>query len=86
MSHLKTATVRDLRNRIPEVAAWIENGERVTITRRGVAFATLSPSVPEPMKKVDWVARFKKRQPIARDRKLTKAETQAFYDEMKREF
>jgi antitoxin (DNA-binding transcriptional repressor) of toxin-antitoxin stability system len=83
---MKTATVRDLRNRFPEVAAWIEDGERVTITRRGVAFATLSPSVPEPVKKVDWVARFKKRQPIKTNRKLTKAETQAFYDDLKREF
>jgi len=38
---MKTATVRDLRNQFADVARWIESGERVTITRNGVAFATL---------------------------------------------
>ena len=77
----RTATVRDLRNHFAAVAKWIEDGEKVTITRGGTAFATLSPARPEVTRKVDWAARFKRRPPIGR--KLTKAETQAFYDEMK---
>jgi antitoxin (DNA-binding transcriptional repressor) of toxin-antitoxin stability system len=79
----RTATVRDLRNRFAAVAKWIEDGEQVTITRGGAAFATLAPTRPAKPRKVDWVARFKKRPPIPANRKLTKEETRAFYDEMK---
>lgn len=43
---MKTATVRDLRNRFPRVAAWIEQGEPVEITRAGKPFARLVPSAP----------------------------------------
>lgn len=42
----RTATVRDLRNRFATVAKWIEDGEKVTITRGGEAFATLAPARP----------------------------------------
>jgi prevent-host-death family protein len=44
---MKTATVRDLRNRFPRVAAWIAEGEPVEITRNGKPFARLLPAVPE---------------------------------------
>jgi antitoxin (DNA-binding transcriptional repressor) of toxin-antitoxin stability system len=44
---MKTATVRDLRNRFPLVAAWIKQGEPVEITRGGIPFARLVPAVPE---------------------------------------
>ena len=40
---MKTATVRDLRNRFACLAAWIEEGEPVEITRGGKPFARLSP-------------------------------------------
>ena len=40
---LKTATVRDLRNRFPRVAAWIAEGEPVEITKGGKLFARLVP-------------------------------------------
>lgn len=79
----RTATVRELRNRFAEVAKWIADGEEVTITRNGAAFATLAPAQPKPAPGADWVARFKNRQPIRANRKLTKAQTLAFYDEMK---
>ena len=79
----RTATVRELRNRFADVAKWIADGEDVTITRNGTMFATLAPALPKPAPKVDWVARFKHRQPISANRKLTQVETQAFYDEMK---
>lgn len=77
----RTATVRDLRNGFAAVAKWIEDGEQVTITRGGAAFAILAPVRPEMPRKVDWAARFKRRPPLGR--KLTKEETQAFYDDMK---
>src|ERR1017187_1206639 len=44
---MKTATVRDLRNRFPLVAAWIEEGEPVEITKAGKPFARLVPVAPE---------------------------------------
>ncbi len=40
---MKTATVRDLRNRFSRVAAWIAQGEQVEITKRGKPFARLLP-------------------------------------------
>jgi prevent-host-death family protein len=79
----RTASVRDLRNRFADVAKWIEDGEEVTITRNGAAFATLAPVRPAKPRKPDWAARFKRRPPIPANRKLSKMETQAFYDAMK---
>jgi len=81
----RTATVRDLRNRFADVAKWIEDGEKVTITRHGAAFATLAPARPAKPRKPDWKARFKLRPPIPANRMLTKEETQAFYDDMRGE-
>jgi antitoxin (DNA-binding transcriptional repressor) of toxin-antitoxin stability system len=79
----RTATVRELRNRFADVAKWIADGEEVTILRGGIVFATLAPPGAPVSPTADWAARFKKRQPIPTKRKLTAAETQAFYDEMK---
>jgi antitoxin (DNA-binding transcriptional repressor) of toxin-antitoxin stability system len=45
---MKTATVRDLRNQFPRVAAWIAEGESVEITKAGKPFARLVP--PPPVK------------------------------------
>ena len=44
---MKTATVSDLRNHFPLVAAWIEEGEPVEITKAGKPFARLVPVAPE---------------------------------------
>lgn len=49
---MKTATVRDLRNQFPRVAAWIANGEEVGITRSGKLFARLVPAAPAPRAKL----------------------------------
>jgi antitoxin (DNA-binding transcriptional repressor) of toxin-antitoxin stability system len=49
---MKTATVRDLRNRFPRVAAWISEGEPVEITRAGKLFARLVPATPENLRKL----------------------------------
>jgi len=49
---MKTATVRDLRNRFPRVAAWISEGEPVEITKAGKLFARLVPATPEKSRKL----------------------------------
>ncbi|HTA31418.1 MAG TPA: type II toxin-antitoxin system prevent-host-death family antitoxin [Candidatus Cybelea sp.] len=41
---MKTATIRDLRNHFPRVAAWIAEGEPVEITKAGKPFARLVPA------------------------------------------
>ena len=59
---MKTATVRDLRNRFPRVAAWITDGEPVAITKAGKPFARLLPVTPEKPRqlvKPDILARLK---------------------------
>ena len=58
---MKTATVRDLRNQFPRVAAWIAEGEPVEITKAGKPFARLMPITPAPRKlvKPDIMARLK---------------------------
>ena len=48
MFHMKTASVRDLRQNFARIHAWLEAGEEVAITLRRKAIATL---VPGPRKK-----------------------------------
>jgi antitoxin (DNA-binding transcriptional repressor) of toxin-antitoxin stability system len=43
MFHMKTASVRDLRQDFPRILAWIEAGEEVAITMRRQAIARLVP-------------------------------------------
>ena len=58
---MKTATVRDLRNNFATVAVWLENGEEVSITRRGKKLARLVPEAkPRKLKFPDFAARAKK--------------------------
>lgn len=79
----RIASVRDLRNHFADVAKWIEDGEQVTITRNGAAFATLAPVRPVKPGKVDWAKRLREHPPIPCNWKLTAEETQAFYDDMR---
>ena len=51
---MKTATVRELRNRYRELLEWIEAGEEVSISRRGVVIARLVPETPHNSERVDW--------------------------------
>ena len=61
---MKTATVADLRNNFATVSKWIHNGEAVTITKHGLAFAKLVPvrrkKKPAP---IDMWARLQERFP-----------------------
>jgi antitoxin (DNA-binding transcriptional repressor) of toxin-antitoxin stability system len=51
---MRTATVRDLRNRYSDLMAWLEAGEEIGITRRGKLIARLVPESEERGRKVDW--------------------------------
>jgi antitoxin (DNA-binding transcriptional repressor) of toxin-antitoxin stability system len=51
---MKTATVRDLRNRYTSLLSWIGAGEEIVITQRGKAIARLIPEQDQPARHVDW--------------------------------
>ena len=45
MDHMKTASVRELRNEFPRIEAWVHEGESVSIRKRGRIIATLVPAL-----------------------------------------
>jgi prevent-host-death family protein len=51
---MKTATVRDLRNRYTSLLEWIAAGEEIVITQRGKVIARLVPEHGPSMPQVDW--------------------------------
>lgn len=51
---MKTATVRDLRNHYTSLLRWIDAGEEVVITRKGVPVARLVPPPTEVPSRVNW--------------------------------
>ncbi|TLD72631.1 type II toxin-antitoxin system prevent-host-death family antitoxin [Phragmitibacter flavus] len=51
---MKTATVRDLRNRYTSLLSWIGAGEEIIITQRGKPIARLIPEPPASPATVDW--------------------------------
>ncbi len=53
---MKTATVRDLRNRYTSLLSWIGAGEEIVITRRGKAIARLVPEPAKPANHANWSA------------------------------
>jgi len=53
MYHMKTATVREIRNEFAKVLGWIEDGEQVEITKRRRVVARLVPVKPKA-KKIEW--------------------------------
>jgi prevent-host-death family protein len=58
---MKTATVADLRNHFPKIAAWLAAGEQVRVTRRGKPVAKIVPDRGEETAPVrpDFAARRK---------------------------
>jgi len=61
---MKSATVADLRNKFATISKWIDDGEAVTITKRGIPFATLAPARRKKApRSVDWRARLNQRFP-----------------------
>jgi len=53
MYHMKTATVREIRNEFAKVLGWVEDGEQVEITKRRRVVARLVP-VKAKAKKIEW--------------------------------
>jgi antitoxin (DNA-binding transcriptional repressor) of toxin-antitoxin stability system len=51
---MKTATVRELRNQYSTVLKWIDAGEEVAISRRGVVIARLVPERAQAPDRFDW--------------------------------
>ena len=74
---VKTASVRDLRNHFADVAKWIEDGEKVAITRNGAVFATLAPASTPKQRRADWASRAASRKPLGRP--LSANDTEAFW-------
>lgn len=62
---MKTATVRQLRHDFGTVLNWVEEGERVEISKRGKVVALMTPPPPAPRshsrKRPDFAARLKLR-------------------------
>ena len=58
--HMKTATVRDLRNDFAKLEAWLGEGEEICIEKRGQPIAMLTPMKGEKKVKMpDFAARLK---------------------------
>jgi len=61
---MKTATVRQLRHDFGSVLNWVEEGEAVSISKRGKVVALLSPPPPNRRhrgpKRPDFAARLKR--------------------------
>jgi len=58
--HMKTVTVRDLRNNFSKVEAWLGEGEEIRIEKRGkpIGFLSATPkSAKAANPKVDFMAR-----------------------------
>lgn len=75
--HMKTATVRDLRNNFAKLESWLSNGEEIRIEKRGepVAMLTALPRArSQGFKKPDFAARQKA---IWGDRVFSEAEVKA---------
>jgi antitoxin (DNA-binding transcriptional repressor) of toxin-antitoxin stability system len=60
LNHMKTATVRDLRYRFPEIEARLREGEEIQISKRKRVIARLVPVRPGPTRAwPDFMARLK---------------------------
>jgi len=58
--HMKTVTVRDLRNNFSKVETWLGEGEEIRIEKRGkpIGFLSATPKSAKAVKpKVDFMAR-----------------------------
>jgi prevent-host-death family protein len=54
VSHMKTTTVRELRNNYSKVLKWVSKGEEVEVTRRGKIVAKVVPPPSAKATQVDW--------------------------------
>ena len=80
VTHMKTASIRELKHDTSTVLGWVEAGERVEIQKRGKAVAILSRPGPQPSTstEVDFMARLHS---IYGDRVLTSTATEVISEE-----
>jgi antitoxin (DNA-binding transcriptional repressor) of toxin-antitoxin stability system len=74
---MKTATVRDLRNRYTSLLRWISAGEEILITQHGVVIARLSPETAETARLVNWADAPEVRRDRSHDPILSAAQSEA---------
>jgi len=72
---MKTATVRDLRNRYTSLLSWIDAGEEIVITQRGKAIARLIPERSMMGQSVDWSQSAAVKRDRSQERVLTAEES-----------
>ncbi len=72
---MKTATVRDLRNRYTSLLKWIGAGEEIVITQRGKTIARLIPDQAPPGRTVDWSQSPAVKRDRSRAQRLTASES-----------
>ena len=85
LSHMKTATVRELRNEFPKLASYLEDGEEILLTRRSKPIAKILPIEEGVKEVVDWsksaAFQMKRSSPA-----LTEVEVQKILDDSKGDF
>lgn len=75
--HMKTATVRDLRNSFYKLEAWLAEGEVIHIEKRGRLIGVLKGVVAESIRPLVMPNFAKRRRAIWGDRVFTEAEVTA---------
>ena len=78
---MKTATVRDLRNHYTSLLRWLQAGEEILITQRGVAVARLLPAGSHGQPAVNWADSPEVRRDRSRQTKLSAKESAALIAE-----
>ena len=78
---MKTATVRDLRNRYTSLLRWISAGEEILITQKGVVIARLSPETALSAQVVNWADSPEVRRDRSRDTVLSAGQSAAIIAE-----
>lgn len=78
---MKTATVRDLRNRYTSLLRWISAGEEILITQKGVVIARLSPETAQSARVVNWADSPEVRRDRSRDTALSAGQSAALIAE-----
>ena len=81
LSHMKQATVRELRNDYSKVMRWVARGDEVQVTRRGKVIARVLPPLSADTPH-DWTASAALRRPGWK-KKLTAGESAAILTEAK---
>lgn len=75
--HMKTATLRDLRNDFAKLEAWLGEGEEIRIEKRGKPIAILTPVTAKKTGKVKMPDFEARRKAIWGDRVFSEEEVRA---------